>query len=86
MRLILQPEDAIDKSEKYVIWTVQPRIPAGSLAFVELPAGMLNDSGTLTRAAAKEIKDETGLEIQEEELIDMTKLANDGRSVNREWG
>lgn len=77
MLLVLQPEDAKDESEQYVVLTVQPRIPAGSLAFVELPAGMLDDSGTLRGAAAKEIKEETGLEIQEEDLLDMTKLANE---------
>jgi 8-oxo-dGTP pyrophosphatase MutT (NUDIX family) len=76
MLLVLQPEDAQDTSEEYVILTVQPRIPAGSLAFVELPAGMLDDSGTFKGAAAKEIKQEVGLEIQEKELVDMTKLAN----------
>jgi ADP-sugar diphosphatase len=76
MLLVLQPEDAKDISEEYVILTVQPRIPAGSLAFVELPAGMLDDNGTFTGAAAKEIKEETGLEIREEDLVDMTKLAN----------
>ena len=76
MLLILRPEDATDKSEEYVILTVQPRIPAGSLSFIELPAGMIDDSGTLTGAAAKEIQEETGLEIQQKDLIDMTKLAN----------
>jgi ADP-sugar diphosphatase len=76
MLLVLRPEDAKDTSEEYVILTVQPRIPAGSLAFVELPAGMLDDNGTFTGAAAKEIKEETGLEIREEDLVDMTKLAN----------
>jgi ADP-sugar diphosphatase len=65
MLLVLQPEDAKDESEEYVIVTVQPRIPAGSLAFVELPAGMLDDSRTLTGAAAKETKGETGLDIKE---------------------
>ena len=74
--LVLRPEDTRDKPEEYVILTVQARIPAGSLAFVELPAGMLDDSGTLTGAAAKEIQQETGLQMQEKNLIDMTKLAN----------
>ena len=81
MLLVLQPEDARDKSEEYVILTVQARIPAGSLAFVELPAGMLDDSGTVTGAAAKEIREETGLEIQERDLIDMTKLATQSTDV-----
>ncbi|EXJ71921.1 uncharacterized protein A1O5_04422 [Cladophialophora psammophila CBS 110553] len=62
--------------EEYAILTVQPRIPAGSLNFVELPAGMIDDSGTFAGAAAKEIQEETGLEISSDELIDMTQLAS----------
>ncbi|KAI9691551.1 MAG: hypothetical protein M1822_007622 [Bathelium mastoideum] len=77
MMLILQPEDVVEGSEeeKYVILTLQPRIPAGSLSMVELPAGMLDDSGTFSGGAAKEIKEETGLEVPESQLIDLTKLA-----------
>ena len=41
----------------------------------ELPAGMLDDSGTFAGAAAKEITEETGLEIPADDLIDMTQLA-----------
>lgn len=44
-----------------MILTVQPRIPAGCLAFPELPAGMVDDSGTFSGAAAKEIKEELGM-------------------------
>jgi 8-oxo-dGTP pyrophosphatase MutT (NUDIX family) len=55
--------------------TIQPRIPAGSLAFPEIPAGMLDDSGTFAGGAAKEIYEETGLSIPQDELIDMTSLA-----------
>lgn len=72
MLIVLRPNDS---NEEYVILTVQPRIPAGSLSFVELPAGMIDDSGTFGGAAAKEIKEETGLDIKEDELTDMTKLA-----------
>ena len=42
---------------------------------VELPAGMLDDSGTFSGGAAKEIKEETGLEVPESQLVDLTKLA-----------
>ena len=56
--------------------TVQPRIPAGSLAFAELPAGMLDDeSGTFAGGAAREIEEETGLKVSENELINLTELA-----------
>ncbi|EAS30480.3 NUDIX family hydrolase [Coccidioides immitis RS] len=74
--LILQPDDIPPDSdpEKRVILTIQPRIPAGSLAFPEIPAGMLDDSGTFSGGAAKEIQEETGLSIQQDELLDMTAL------------
>jgi ADP-sugar diphosphatase len=48
------------QNEKHVLLTIQPRIPAASLAFSELPAGMVDDSGTFAGAAAKEIKEELG--------------------------
>lgn len=56
--------------------TVQPRIPAGTLKFAEIPAGMLDNSGTFAGGAAKEIHEETGLSIPQDELIDMTALAS----------
>ncbi|KAL8706165.1 MAG: hypothetical protein Q9201_000743 [Fulgogasparrea decipioides] len=77
MMLILQPDDVPGNTEdeKQVILTVQPRIPAGSLAFAELPAGMLDDSGMFAGGAAKEVAEETGLEIPAGELLNMTELA-----------
>jgi ADP-sugar diphosphatase len=84
MLLIVQPYDANDRDEEYVILAVQPRVAAGSLRFVELPAGMLDDSGTFSGAAAKEIKEETGLEIKESELVDMTKLVFQSRNANQQ--
>ncbi|RJE20575.1 nudix family hydrolase [Aspergillus sclerotialis] len=77
MLLILQPDDIpqAEEEDKRAILTIQPRIPAGSLAFPEIPAGMLDDSGTFSGGAAKEIHEETGLSIPQNELIDMTSLA-----------
>ncbi|KAJ5908105.1 hypothetical protein N7495_000787 [Penicillium taxi] len=77
MLLILQPDHLPAEHDhgKRAILTVQPRIPAGSLAFSEIPAGMLDDSGTFSGAAAKEIQEETGLSVQQSELTDMTALA-----------
>lgn len=54
--------------------TVQPRIAAGSLAFPEIPAGMLDD-GEFKGTAAKELKEEAHLDIQESELLDLSELA-----------
>ena len=43
---------------------------------VELPAGMLDDSsGTFAGGAAREISEETGLQIPADDLIDLTELA-----------
>lgn len=77
MLLVLQPDDVPegDESEKHVLLTVQPRLAAGSLAFPEIPAGMLDDAGSFSGGAAKEIEEETGLVVKDEDLIDMTALA-----------
>ena len=77
MLLILQPDDMPESREegKRVILTVQPRIPAGSLSFTEIPAGMIDTGGAFAGAAAREIHEETGLSIPQDELIDMTTLA-----------
>ncbi|KAG5952535.1 hypothetical protein E4U53_000610 [Claviceps sorghi] len=78
MLVMLIPDDVPDGSnERYVVLTVQPRVPAGSLAFVELPAGMVDDSGSFKGAAAKEIEEELGLVINEEELVCLSQLADD---------
>lgn len=71
--MILRPEG--DNDERYVVMTQQPRIPAGSLTFFEIPAGMVDDSGTFALAAATEIREETGLVVPKHELKDMTDLA-----------
>lgn len=74
MMVLLQPDDAQGDGEKHVLLTVQPRVAAGGLRCVELPAGMV-DNGTFRGAAANEIKEELGLEIPETELTNLTELA-----------
>lgn len=78
MLVTLQPDDVPDGSEddKYVLLTLQPRVPAGTLAMVELPAGMIDDAGTFSGAAAKEIEEELGMKIPSSELTNLTALAN----------
>ncbi|KAL1605527.1 hypothetical protein SLS59_003329 [Nothophoma quercina] len=73
MLMILRPKDSRD--ERWVVLTEQPRVPAGSLKFVEIPAGMIDDAKTFGGAAAKEIFEETGFTLPESELIDLTELA-----------
>lgn len=87
MLVILQPDDVAEGSlqeEKHVLLTVQPRVAAGTLQLVELPAGMV-DKGTFSGAAAKEIKEELGLHIPEDELTNLTELAiGEGRGGEEE--
>jgi 8-oxo-dGTP pyrophosphatase MutT (NUDIX family) len=73
---ILVPDDVPPESdERYVVLAVQARVPAGSLGFVELPAGMVDDAGSFKGAAAKEIEEELGITIHEDELKCLSELA-----------
>jgi ADP-sugar diphosphatase len=72
--MILRPADVRD--ERWVIMTEQPRIPSGSLQFMEIPAGMMNDSKNFSGVAAREIEEEVGLVVNESDLIDMTELVS----------
>ncbi|KAI2782246.1 hypothetical protein F4815DRAFT_443704 [Daldinia loculata] len=77
MLVMLVPDDVPaghEDDERYVVLTVQARIPAGSLAFVELPAGMVDEGGTFAGTAAQEIKEELGLEIPASELRCLSDL------------
>jgi ADP-sugar diphosphatase len=76
MLVILQPDDVPQGSEeeKHVLLTLQPRVAVGSLGFCELPAGMVDD-GTFKGAAAKEIEEELGLRIEEDDLVNLNELA-----------
>ena len=56
MQIIVQPEHAQGEDGKHVILTVQPRVAAGSLAFTEIPAGMLDD-GSLKGAAGMVVQE-----------------------------
>ena len=81
MLVMLIPDDAPpDSDERYVVLTVQPRIPAGSLGFVELPAGMVDDGGSFKGAAAKEMEEELGITIGEDELTCLSDLTTPGEA------
>jgi len=53
----------------------QGRVPVGEVATWELPAGMLDGDGNFSGVAAKEMKEETGIEMKAGDLIDMTAKA-----------
>ena len=67
--VILQCED-----EEWVVCTRQPRVPVGRADLLELPAGMLDGSGAFAGVAAKEMKEETGIDLKSTDLIDLTGL------------
>jgi len=72
--IILRPFDSLD--ERYVVMTEQPRIAAGSLSFMEIPAGMKNPKdGSISIAAARDLEDKVRLKLNAEDLIDMTEIA-----------
>lgn len=73
MLIILRPRGSRD--ERYVILTEQTRLAAGSLKFLEIPAGLLDDTHHFAGAVAKEIEEEIGFKIPMSELINMTELA-----------
>jgi ADP-sugar diphosphatase len=64
------------EGKTYVILTCQPRVPVGSSNLLELPAGMLDDSGAFAGVAAKEMAEETGIRLKAEDLVDLTELTN----------
>lgn len=64
-----------EKKDKYAILTVQPRIAAASLAFTEIPAGMMDTSDKFSGNAARELKEECGLVIEANDLMNMTEEA-----------
>ncbi|KAL1634274.1 hypothetical protein SLS58_010747 [Diplodia intermedia] len=81
--MILRPRDR--PNERLVIMTEQPRIPAGSLAFLEIPAGMLDDQDDFGGKAAEEIEEETGLKIHKRDLKNMTEMViNSAKNVTDE--
>ena len=58
----------------WVVCTRQARVPIGKQNFLELPAGMLDDSGDFVGIAAKELEEETGIRLKTTDLTDMTAL------------
>lgn len=76
-----QPPDSLD--EAYALLTVQPRIATGSLAFVELPAGMMDGDNNFAGVAAREIEEELGLVLKQEDLTSLTDKVAEIRSARQ---
>lgn len=73
--MILIPEEDETKTERWVVMTQQPRVPAGSLTFYEIPAGMIDDQDTFSGAVLNEVFEETGVRLKPRDIVDMTALA-----------
>lgn len=69
------------EGETWVPLTRQPRMPVGCSGLLELPAGMLDGSGNFAGVAAKELKEEAGIELKAEDLVDLTADALKGGST-----
>lgn len=52
----------------YVVNTIQPRVPGSDAQCEEIPAGMIDSANNFAGVAAKEMQEETGMEIKKEEL------------------
>ncbi|KAF1961719.1 hypothetical protein CC80DRAFT_435988 [Byssothecium circinans] len=68
--------------ETYTILTIQPRLAAASLAFPELPAGMLDGASNFSGTAAQEVREETGLVINSTDMFNMSLPATTGAILN----
>ncbi len=60
-----------EAGNEFVLTTVQPRVPGSSKALEEIPAGMMDSSNNFAGTAAKEMAEETGIQIKQEELKDL---------------
>jgi ADP-sugar diphosphatase len=67
--VILEAEE--QRGEEYAVVVKQPRLPLGRWDHTEIPAGMLDDSGNFCGKAAEELQEETGIRVNEDELVDL---------------
>lgn len=67
------------EDEPYVVLVRQARLGPGKLGNLEIPAGILDVDVSLKELAAKELKEETGLDVELHQLKD---LLNDFGSVH----
>ena len=57
--------------QRYVVCCMQPRMPGGKI-YIEIPAGMMDGKGNFAGTAAKEMAEETGIVMNESDLIDIS--------------
>jgi len=69
---ILMELIAAESGKRYTVLTVQARLPIPDYGSLEIPAGMVDCDGGFVGNAAKELKEETGIEVNGDELVELT--------------
>ncbi|KAG0355481.1 hypothetical protein BC939DRAFT_524682 [Gamsiella multidivaricata] len=73
--LVLRSKQPSGAVSEHVVLTKQARLAVPSFHFPEIPAGMIDDSGDFVGKCAEELKEECGITLEHDKLIDMTQLA-----------
>ncbi|KAI1293449.1 hypothetical protein EDD11_008358 [Mortierella claussenii] len=73
--LIIRSKNPSGATTEHVVLTKQARLAIPSFNFPEIPAGMLDGSGDFVGKCAEELQEECGITLENDKLIDMTKLA-----------
>jgi ADP-sugar diphosphatase len=63
------------KKKKYTVLVRQVRLPVCKSSMLEIPAGMMGSEGSFAGAAAKKLKEECGIQIEQKDMINMSQLA-----------
>ena len=56
---------------RWVVGVRQPRVPVAISDYLEIPAGMMDNESNFVGVAAKELREEVGIDIKSNELIDL---------------
>ena len=73
------------EGEEHTILTYQARVPVGTANLPEIPAGMLDGSGNFAGKAASEMKEETGIQVTNGDLVDLTEMVQGGKGHKGVW-
>lgn len=62
-------------SEKRILVIKQPRFPVGDIGSYGFPAGVIDDGENPIQAAVREVREETGIVLSENSLIDLNSFS-----------
>lgn len=81
--MILRPRNTQD--ERYVLLATQPRLPAASLQFLEMPSGWISESGDFAGVSAREMEEEMNVKLNSSDLLNLSELAQQYSSVDESF-